>query len=189
MPSYPDWVKTHRRKGTTVKKVGNSYYLYRSTSKRVPGMKYPQPVQSFLGTITEDGFTPSLKRKVSTETVQVFEYGFSYTLSKIVPEKFMKDIGSETKANYAFLNIVRQFSPDSYLLRGIDLPTMDELHMSLCAQTKKFERLAGVGLRELLPLTKIYLVEAKECDMISAVTPEMTGLMAGVGVSLSDVQE
>ena len=34
MADYPDWVKKFRRKGTAVKKVGNSYYLYQHTSKR-----------------------------------------------------------------------------------------------------------------------------------------------------------
>lgn len=189
MSAYPDWVNQHKEKGTSVKRVGNSYYLYKSTSKRVPGMKYPQPVQQFLGTITPDGLVKSVVRKVSTERVLVHEYGFSFTLSKIMPSKFAKDIRDEAKANYAFLNIVRHFSPDSYLLRDLAVPTMEELHMSLCTQIKKFERLAGIEFKELLPLTRIFLVETKECDMISAATPEMTELMAGLGVSLDALQE
>jgi len=36
---YPEWVQQQRTKGTTVKKVGNTYYLYKRTSKRVPGKK------------------------------------------------------------------------------------------------------------------------------------------------------
>jgi len=186
--AYPEWVNQHKSKGTTVKRVGNSYYLYKSTSKRVPGKKYPQPVQQFLGTITPDGLVPSTVRKVSTETVRVYEYGLSYTLSKKIPEKFKKDIGDEARANYAFLNIIRQYSPESYLLRGQDVPTMEDLHMSLCAQTKKFERLAGIEIKGLLLLTRIYLVETQECDMISEVTAEMRALMSGVGVSMNDIQ-
>jgi len=189
MSAYPDWVNQHKEKGTSVKRVGNSYYLYKSTSKRVPGMKYPQPVQQFVGTITPSGLVKSAVRKISTETVLVYEYGFSYTLSKIIPPKFIKDIRNEIKANYAFLNIVKHFSPDSYLLRGHTVPTMEELHMSLCAQIKKFERLVGVELKTLLPLTRIYLVETKQCDMISAATLEMKELMAGMGVSLDALQE
>jgi hypothetical protein len=130
----------------------------------------------------------SMKRKVSTETVRVYEFGFSYTLSKMIPDKFKKDIGSEIKAHHAFLNIVRHYSPDSYLLRGINLPTMEDLHLSLCAQIKKFERLAVVEINELLPLAKIYLVETKECDMISTVMPEMAELMARMGVDADVLQ-
>ncbi|SDB58912.1 hypothetical protein [Butyrivibrio sp. INlla16] len=38
---YPEWVQAQRVKGTTIKKKGDSYYLYKRTSKRVPGKKYP----------------------------------------------------------------------------------------------------------------------------------------------------
>ena len=188
MSAYPDWVNQYKQKGTAIKKVGNSYYLYKATSKRVPGKKYPQPLHSYIGTITQDGVIITTIRKISTESVRVYEYGFSYTLSKLIPAKFKKDIGDEVKANYAFLNIVKKFSPDSYLLRGLYLPTMEDLHMSLCTQIKKFERLIGVKLDELLPLSRIYLVEAKECDMISEVSPEMLKLMEKVGVNIDDLQ-
>lgn len=189
MSAYPDWVNQHKEKGTSIKQVGNSFYLYKSTSKRVPGMKYPQPVQEFLGTITRDGLIKSSARKISTDEVYVFEFGFSFTLSRVVPQKFRKDIGDETKAHYALLNIIRHYSPDSYLLRGQSLPTMEELHMSLCVQTKKFERLAAIEIRDLFPLMRLYLVQTKELDMLSVATPEMTGIMAKMGVSLDDVQE
>ena len=46
---YPDWVQKHRTKGTTVKKRGDSYYLYKRTSRRVKGKKYPQPVDTYIG--------------------------------------------------------------------------------------------------------------------------------------------
>lgn len=38
---YPEWVQEQRVKGTTVKKVGNTYYLYKRTSKRIPGKNTP----------------------------------------------------------------------------------------------------------------------------------------------------
>lgn len=49
---YPDWVQQYRTKGKTVKKKGDKYYLYSRTSKRVPGKKYPQPVDTYIGIIT-----------------------------------------------------------------------------------------------------------------------------------------
>jgi hypothetical protein len=141
-----------------------------------------------LGTITPEGLVKTTMRKISTESVRVYEYGLSFTLSKIIPPKFKKDIGDEGKAHHAFLNIVRHFSPESYLLRGVSLPDMEALHMSLCTQIKKFERLAKVEIKGLLPLSRIYLVETKEHDMISEATPEMKSLMAEMGVSLDDLQ-
>ena len=46
--TYPEWVQKYRTKGMTVKKKGDAYYLYKRTSKRVPGKKYPQPVDTYV---------------------------------------------------------------------------------------------------------------------------------------------
>ena len=89
MSNYPDWVNSFKEKGTSVKKVGNEYYLYRSTSKRVPGKKYPQPVVEYIGAITRDGVVKSRVRKLSTDRVRVFEYGMSHALQALLPEAFL----------------------------------------------------------------------------------------------------
>ena len=60
---YPDWVQKYRSKGTTVKKKGDSYYLYKRTSRRIKGKKYPQPVDTYIGMITPEGVIQSNKRK------------------------------------------------------------------------------------------------------------------------------
>ena len=73
---YPDWVQKHRTKGTTVKKRGDSYYLYKRTSRRVKGKKYPQPVDTYIGVITPEGVIQSNKRKVDLTDAEVWEYGF-----------------------------------------------------------------------------------------------------------------
>ena len=36
---YPEWVQQQRIKGTTVKKVGNTYYLYKENFKKSTGQK------------------------------------------------------------------------------------------------------------------------------------------------------
>ena len=38
---YPDWVQEQRTRGTTVKKKGDTYYLYKRTSRRVPERNTP----------------------------------------------------------------------------------------------------------------------------------------------------
>ena len=69
---YPDWVQKYRITGTTVKKRGDSYYLYKRTSRRVKGKKYPQPVDTYIGVITPEGVIQSNKRKVSlTDAVKM----------------------------------------------------------------------------------------------------------------------
>jgi hypothetical protein len=188
MSKYPDWVNAHKTKGTSVKKVGDSYYLYSATSKRVAGMKYPQPVQKFIGTITPEGVVRSNVRKISTERVRVFEYGFSFALKRLLPKKFSDGIPDPKKRDFAFLNIVRNFSPTSYLLRDIDVPSPEALHMSLCAQIKRFERLTGVAIVDLLPLSELCLVETKETDMLSVVTPRISELFSKIGVEHHDLQ-
>ena len=64
--SYPEWVYKFKTKGTTVKKVGNRYYLYETTSKRVPGKKYPQPIEKYIGAIDEE--KGLIKKKVRSNS-------------------------------------------------------------------------------------------------------------------------
>lgn len=51
----PEWVKKYKSPGTTVKKIGNNYYLYHATSKWNPEKRYPESVQTYIGKITQDG--------------------------------------------------------------------------------------------------------------------------------------
>lgn len=51
----PEWVQQYKTQGTTVKKIGNNYYLYYATSRRVAGKAYPVSVQTYIGKITESG--------------------------------------------------------------------------------------------------------------------------------------
>lgn len=187
MSRYPDWVNAHKKKGTSVKKVGDSYYLYRTTSKRVEGKEYPQPVQKFIGTITKDGVVESKVRKISTEQVKVYEYGFSNVLTKLVPDKFLKDLREKDKREYLLLNIIKYYSPTSYLLRDRDILTAEELRISLCTQIKKLERMIGITMKELKILSGIYLVEAGEYDMISVVTEDAKKLLNKLEVEIDDI--
>jgi len=61
---YPEWVQKYREQGTTIKKKGDAYYLYKRTSKRVPGKKYPQAVDTYIGVITPDGVVKSNMKKI-----------------------------------------------------------------------------------------------------------------------------
>jgi len=187
MPRHPDWVNAHKEKGTSVKKVGGEYYLYRATSKRVPGMKYPQPVETYIGRITKEGVVQTNIRKISTDRVRVYEYGMSYALQSKLPEAFLINAHDKETLRFAFLHIVRSVSPKSYLLRGVELPDVTELHINLNLQHKRYERLAGVKIEDLRPLSELYLVETRECDMLSEVTPEMGAMLAELGVELGAV--
>lgn len=58
----PDWVKAYKKPGTTIKQIGKSYYLYSSTSKKVPDKPYPVSIQKYLGRITEEGLIDARQR-------------------------------------------------------------------------------------------------------------------------------
>ena len=69
---YPDWVEVHHTKGTSIKQIGDNYYLYSVTSKYSKEKGYSVSVQKYIGTITKDGlikpvtvsFTPGKDRTV-----------------------------------------------------------------------------------------------------------------------------
>ena len=188
MSKYPDWVNAFKEKGTSVKKVGNEYYLYSATSKRVPGKKYPQPVEEYIGIITREGVVRTKVRKISTDSVRVYEYGMSYALQKLLPQAFLINSHDKETLRHTFLHIVKRFSPKSYLLRGTELPDLSGLHVNLNMQVKRYERLAGVSIEDLRPLSELYLVETRECDMLSEVTPEMREIFTKLGVEVNAVQ-
>ena len=52
---YPDWVEKEHVKGTSIKQIGENYYLYECTSKKVIGKSYPVSIQRYIGKITPDG--------------------------------------------------------------------------------------------------------------------------------------
>lgn len=187
MSNYPDWVNAFKEKGTSIKKVGNEYYLYRATSKRVPGKKYPQPVQDYIGTITKEGVIKTHVRKISTDRVKVYEYGLSFVLQALLPEAFLINSHDRKTLRFAFLHIVKHVSPRSYLLRDVDLPSLADLHINLSVQYKRYERLTGILIEDLQPLAQLYLIETKECDMLSEVTSQMSEILERLGVKMNGV--
>lgn len=67
--NYPDWVEKHKEKSTSVKKIGDSYYLYRVASERVAGKKHPVSRQTYIGKITEKGVERAGIRIVPEKTI------------------------------------------------------------------------------------------------------------------------
>ena len=55
MKRYPDWVENKRVKGTSIKQIGDNYYLYSVTSKYSKDKGYPVSIQRYIGKITQDG--------------------------------------------------------------------------------------------------------------------------------------
>ncbi len=63
---YPSYVNKFRPKETIIKKVNDVYYVYKATSKRVEGKKYPvQVIEGIIGKIDEDGFHDTEKVRLN----------------------------------------------------------------------------------------------------------------------------
>ena len=89
---YPDWVQAYRTTGMTVKMKGDSYYLYKRTSRRVPGKKYPQPVDTYVGIITPEGVVKTNRKRVTLTDIEVYEYGYSRAVWELCPESWKKPL-------------------------------------------------------------------------------------------------
>jgi transposase len=84
MAKHPQWALEYKRKGTELRLINGTYYLYKVTSKWNPEKKRSQKVTlGLLGKITkEEGFVESEKHKLKTGqsapgAVSVKEYGLS----------------------------------------------------------------------------------------------------------------
>lgn len=184
---YPEWVQAQRTKGTTVKKKGDTYYLYKRTSKRVPGKKYPQPVDTYIGIITPDGVVKSEKKKISMEGIEVKEYGFSKAVQQLCPEGWKKPLGKDWEDVLTIL--LWKWSPETYLSKERKIKKESEFHYQLNAQASSLSRRIykehGVELQKLQILKNIYLLYFEKEKAVSKISNEQKELLEKIGVELS----
>lgn len=183
---YPDWVQKQRSKGTTVKKKGDTYYLYKRTSRRVPGKKYPQPVDTYIGIITPQGVIKSEKKKISLAGIEVKEYGFSQTVWQLCPEGWKNPLGTDWEDVLAI--ILWKWSPETYLMKERKLKTEQDFHYQFNAQAASLSRRIykehGLDLKELQILKSIYLLYMGKERVVSKISTEQEILLEKAGVEL-----
>lgn len=183
---YPEWVQSYRTRGKTVKKVGNAYYLYKRTSKRVPGKKYPQPVDTYIGVITPQGIIESGKKKRSLTGIEVKEYGFSRTLWLLCPQGWKKPLGDDWEEVLA--TVIKKWSPESYLFKEKETRSEKELHYQIGAQMASLSRRIckehRIQMSELEKLKTIYLLYLEKETVISKVSEEQKELLEKLGVDI-----
>ena len=184
---YPDWVQEQRTRGTTVKKKGETYYLYKRTSRRVPGKKYPQPVDTYIGIITPEGIIKSEKKKISLSGIEVREYGFSKAVWQLCPEGGKKPLGNDWEDVLSI--ILWKWSPETYLTKEGTLKPEQDFHYQFHAQASSLSRRIykehGVGLQELQVLKSIYLLYMGKERAVSKINQEQELLLEKMGVELS----
>ena len=184
---YPDWVQKHREKGTTVKKVGNNYYLYKHSSKRVAGKKNPIPVDTYIGKITPDGIMKDqTKRKVGTGDIEVKEFGFSVAVEQLCPQGWKNPLGKAWQGTLDY--IITRESPESYIPKVRSVPTELDPHIQLGSQigmlNRRMEREYGIKLKDLEVLRSIYAVYINKKVLISKISEEQKELIDRLGIIL-----
>ncbi len=178
---YPDWVQKQKTTGTTVKKVGNNYYLYKHSSKRVPGKKNPVPVDTYIGKITPEGVEKSGSKKVVVNDAEVIvkEYGFSRSVEVLCPAGWKEPLGKNWQEVLDFI-IVRE-SPESYVQQVRKVPELLDPHIQLGAQKSALQRRMkkeyGVDFKELKQLSSIYMVSVSGKQLVSKISEEQKKLL------------
>lgn len=184
--TYPEWVQEHRTKGTTVKKVGNTYYLYKRTSKRVPGKKYPQPVDTYIGIITPDGVIEKKRQQLATTSIKVREYGYSKAMMESCPDDWKAAAGEDWE-DKLYCMIIKN-SPESYLKNEKEVKTEMELGFTVASQagmlSRRFFKKYGIEISSLEILKTIYLVYIEKKAFVSEITDEQQELLAKLGITL-----
>lgn len=183
---YPEWVQAHKTKGTTVKKVGENYYLYKHTSKRVAGKKYPQPVDTYIGVITPDGIIESGKKKMQLSGIEVKEYGYSKAVWSLCPEDWKRPLGEDWEDVLSII-IVEQ-SPYSYLKREHRIREKEEFRyqfpVQLASLGKRISNAHKTSLKELHILESIYLVYLEKETAVSVINDEQKRLIDRLGIDM-----
>ena len=185
---YPDWVQEQKTRGTTVKKVGNNYYLYKHSSKRVQGKKNPVPVDTYIGKITPDGIEKGTAKKVATNDTEVVvkEFGFSRAVELLCPVGWKEPLGGMWQDVLDFI-IVRE-SPESYISDLRKVPEALDPHVQLGAQKAALQRRmrkeSGVELKDLRPLLTVYVVRIAGKSLLSKMTDGQKELLERLGLVL-----
>lgn len=184
---YPDWVQKQKTTGTTVKKVGSNYYLYKHSSKRVHGKKN-LPVDTYIGKITPEGIKKSGSKKVAVNDAEVIvkEYGFSKSVEALCPAGWKEPLGKNWQETLDFI-IVRE-SPESYVQQVRKVPEQLDPHIQLGAQKAALQRRMkkeyGVDFKELKQLSSIYMVSVSGKKLVSKISEEQKKLLERLELKL-----
>ena len=199
---YPDYVKKYRPKGTVVKKVGNTYYAYYATSKRVPDKDYPvQVIKGLAGRIDSHGFHEQTRMVLDTKKVIVRECGFTNYLLMFEDEyitHFRSKLGdgkypSKKKMKDIYRSLIIYLSCNSYLNDEQSLVyTTEELAekfgLGIPNQLTALSKLAEMPLSELEPLKYICSVEIDGKRFESELTEAQKKTLERLGIDERDVR-
>lgn len=184
--TYPDWVQEYRARGTTVKKKGEKYYLYKRTSRRVPGKKYPQPVDTYIGVITPEGVLKSDKKKVTLTEAAVKEFGFSRAVEILCPQSWKEPLGKAWQKVLDF--IILKESAESYIAAERGTVETLEPHIQYGAQKgsliRRMQKESGADMKDLKHLSTIYLIYMDGNKIVSKISDEQYEILRRFHINL-----
>lgn len=186
MSKYPEWVTQFRRPGTSIKKNGNNYYLFRTTSKRVPGKRNPQPVSEYIGVITPEGVKETQNKRLNVENIAVHEYGFTRAVVDLAPESWKKTFESDDVARNTLLRIIAEASPRSYLKEEIreDMMMNDGYEISLPTRRSNLESAMGFTISSLEDLKHIYILDFGDRQVVSRIEDDSMKVIRALGLEM-----
>ena len=198
MNKYPDYIKKFRPKGTIVKKVRNDYYVYKATSKRVPGKNYPvQIIEGLVGKIDEKGFHQTYTTLVNSKVVIIRECGFTNYLL-LFEKNFLLDSSTHRKKNdlaIIYRSIIVHLSSNSYLIDDEAQPlyNIEELitiyKISMTKQINALLRILELNSLEILePLKYICRVKMGNKIFKSELNEIQKSLIDKLGVNENEIR-
>lgn len=153
----PDFAKPFKTKGFDVRLVRGSYQLFKVSSKRVEGKKYPVLEQSYIGTIDPDkGLLP---KKVSSLTPTLVEYGLSHFILCNFKRKIQRSMFNHSCPEQSFIlgvilfmygHIQDRFIRLSYLSKDFT-KTPDVTGLAALKRIKKIALLIKSCFEEAIP--------------------------------------
>lgn len=186
---YPDWVQQYRTRGKTVKKKGDNYYLYSRTSKRVPGKKHPQPVDTYIGVITPDGVINAKSKIVQVDVCDVYEFGFSKVLQVICPDEWKLAVGKDWEKILQIL--IQKESVNTYLVHDVEIPDPNGFDVSWGSQyamlLRRIRKIYNVDRQDLEKLKYIYVVYHGKVKFFSRISQEQQAVLDRLQISNLEV--
>lgn len=196
MNKYPDYVNKYRPKGTIIKKVNNTYYVYEAKSKRVEGKKYPiQVIKGVIGKIDENGFHSTEKVEINQDII-VRECGFTNLILKY-KDTFMEDKLANFKKEdkeIILYSLIYYLSNNTYLQEGKVkiITSIDELvtkyHLSLGRQIAMVEKVIEVKLAEIESLKYICRVYIGQKELKTTITKQQKEIIAKLMVDENELR-
>jgi len=193
MSKYPDFIKLYRPKGCIVKKVNNKYYLYKATSKRVEGKKYPvQVIEGLIGEITESGIKTLTVQKVNTKKVEIFEYGFTNLILMFQDEYYSRNSFKASDREIILHSLIVYLSPMSYLSSNkyiCSVETLEEKYsISVQHQINSIKKSIGFVFEEIEKLKYICLVKMQNKKFYSDLTIEQEKILQKLGIQIDELR-